>query len=286
VLEASRHRLSESPVSRRLFVRRRGHSGPVVVLLHGLGASGRFWRPVAERLATGARVVCPDLLGFGRSPWPSVAYNVADHLAALDHARDGLDLDGEPAILAGHSVGAILALEWAAARPERFAGVLLVSLPAYRSAVEARERIAALSPLAWATVARPDLGELICGLMCAWRPFWRAVIPVMMPRLPPDVARDGVLHNWVSYSGTLRNVVVEHRVGPAAERLAEARVPVRLLHGNRDEEAPVAATRELADRLGWPLTVLKGCTHRLPLEAPAACADVLGSLLRGPRVPP
>ena len=106
-------------------------------------------------------MVCPDLLGFGRSPWPSVAYSVADHLAALDHALDGLGLGNEPVVLGGHSAGAILAIEWAAARPERFLVVVPISLPAYRSAAEAREHIAALSPLAWATVARPGLGELI-----------------------------------------------------------------------------------------------------------------------------
>lgn len=262
-----------------LFIHRTGRAGPLVVLLHGLGASGRFWRPVAEQLAAEARVACPDLLGFGRSPWPKVVYGVADHLAALDSALDSLELEGEPAILAGHSLGAILALEWAAARPERFRAVGLVSLPAYRSAGEAREHIAALSPLARATVAQPTAGMLICGLMCAGRPLWGALMPFIRPDLPPEVARDAVLHNWTSYSRTLENVIVEHRLEPAAARLAEAGLPVRLLHGDRDREAPLEAIRDLAERLGWPLTVLDGRTHALPLEAPDACAATLRALL-------
>ena len=250
-----------------------------MVLLHGLGASGRFWRPVAERLAHEARVLCPDLLGFGRSARPHVAYDVADHLAALGRTLDSPELGSEPFILGGHSLGAVLALEWAAARPARFRGLALFSLPVYRSATEARERLATLSPLAWATVAWPDLGELLCGLMCAGRPFWRAIAPLLMPSLPPDVARDGVLHNWVSYSGTLENAIVQHYAEPAAARLATSGVSVLLLHGDRDDEAPLPGARELAARHGWPITICAGATHSLPLEQPDACAAAIHAVL-------
>ncbi len=88
-----------------------GRTGPTVLRLHGLGASGRSWRLVAERLAPAMRVVCPDLLGFGRSPWPPVAYRVADHLAALEETFGRDDGETEPLLLVGHSTGAVLALE-------------------------------------------------------------------------------------------------------------------------------------------------------------------------------
>jgi len=265
-------------MTHRLFVRQIGQSGPIVVLLHGLGASGRLWRIVADRLTSETRLICPDLLGFGRSPRPSIAYSVADHLAALDAALDSVGLSDEPVILGGQSLGAALALEWAAARPERFRGVALMALPVYRSAAEARECIAALSPLAWATVTRPALGELLCGVMCAGRPFWRAIMPLLMPGVPADIARDMVLHDWTSYSGTLENVLVEHRIAPAAERLAATDLPVRLLHGQRDGLAPLTTAQELANQYGWPLMVVPGRGHRLPLEVPDACAAVLSEL--------
>jgi pimeloyl-ACP methyl ester carboxylesterase len=258
-----------------LFVREWGEAGPALVLLHGLGASGQSWRLVADRLKDQARVICPDLLGFGRSPWPPAAYTVADHLAALDATLARLDLDPEPVLLAGHSTGAILAMEWAAAHPQRFRSVALISLPAYDNAEEARARIAALSPLAWATAAKPAVGELVCGIMCVARPFWRTAMPLLAPGVPADIARDYVLHDWVSYSNTLRNVIIDHRVAPAADRLAVTGLPVHLLHGENDRIAPLDAVRALAVRHGWPLRALPKAEHHLLTTHPAACATLL-----------
>lgn len=263
--------------NRSLFVRRAGATGPVIVLLHGLGASGRSWRLVAEQLRGEARIVCPDLLGFGRSPWPAAAYTVADHLTALDEVLTKRRLGDEPVVLAGHSTGAMLALEWAAARPERFRSVALISLPAYRSAAEAHACIKSLSPLAWASIDNPHRGELMCGVMCAWRPFWRLVVPLLTPGVPVDIARDYVMHTWRSYNGTLQHVLVDHRAAPTAATLAATGLPVTLLHGGRDTIAPLAAVQELAERHGWPLQVIPRGEHHLPAKHPVACAGLLRS---------
>ncbi|MDQ3702376.1 MAG: alpha/beta hydrolase [Chloroflexota bacterium] len=259
----------------RLAVRRIGRSGAPIVLLHGLGASGRSWRLVVEQCQGAAMVICPDLLGFGSSPRPAIAYSVADHLAALDAMLDRLDLGDAPVVLGGQSAGAALALEWAAARPERFRAVALMALPAYRSAAEARACIASLGPLAWATVAQPGIGELICGVMCAGRPLWRTLMPVLMPGVPADIAREMVLHDWMSYSGTLTNVLIDHRLTDAAARLAGSGVPVRLLHGSADKTAPLSAVQGLAATYAWPLTVLPGAGHRVVFDHPGACAALL-----------
>ncbi len=262
-----------------LFVQQFGSAGPVIVLLHGLGASGRLWRPVAERLGVPARLLCPDLLGFGRSPRPAAAYSLSDHLTALDAMLDHLDLGPAPVLVGGTSVGAILALEWAAARPQRFSAVALSALPVYRSLADAQATIASLDLLAWATVAHPGLGELICGVMCTTRPLLQKVMPLLTPGVPADIARDFVLHDWVSYANTIRNVLLDHRVQPSVERLAQHGLPVRLLHGAQDRTAPLAPIQELAAWTGWPLTVLPRRGHRVVLDEPEACAAELWRVL-------
>lgn len=261
-----------------LYVRRWGNAGPVVVLLHGLGASGQSWRLVAEQLAPQARILCPDLLGFGRSPWPAAGYTLDDHLAALARFLDLHVAPSQPVLLAGHSTGAVLALAWAARSPMRFRGLVLISLPIFTTPAVARQAIAHISPLAWATVARPRLGRLICTAMCHTRPVWSALLPLLTPHTPADIARDAVLHTWPSYSQTLRNVLIAQHVDEDAARVAAAGMPVRLLHGTADRAAPPEAARRLAARWHWPLQRLAGRTHQLLVIAPDACAALLQHL--------
>jgi pimeloyl-ACP methyl ester carboxylesterase len=69
-------------VSGGLFTETWGTGRPIL-FLHGIGASGRYWRPLARR-SDGYRGTAVDLLGFGRSPWPrDCAYDVDAHLNAL-----------------------------------------------------------------------------------------------------------------------------------------------------------------------------------------------------------
>ncbi len=256
-----------------------------MVLLHGLGGSGRYWRRVAEELAGRVRLFAPDLLGFGHSPWPKIEYRVDDHLDALDHTLEQLglvvDRDAEsvgavPApLLAGHSAGASLALAWAARHPERFRGLVLSGLPCYRSPEEARRHIAGLDFLAYATVARPALGRAICSFMCAARPLSSWVAPLVAPYLPADVARDGVLHTWRSYSRTIEHVLIEQDLPALADRIAPTGLPVRLVHGEQDHEAPADRVAELAQRAGWPLELVPGASHNLPINHPRRCAEAI-----------
>ncbi len=263
----------------KLHVERWGQTGPSALLVHGLGGSGRYWRSVAQPLAGEMRIFAPDLLGFGRSPWPAIDYQVDDHLDALDATLGTLGLENETPILAGHSLGAILALAWANRHPARFGGLLLVGLPCNRSPAEARRHVAGLGPLAYATVAHPRLGAGICGLMCFGRPFWRRVAPALMQGVPPDVARDGVLHTWPSYSRTLKHVILDLDVRALADRVAATGMSARLLHGGLDREAPPDTIVELARRTGWILDPVPGAGHGLPIERPERCANVVRTLV-------
>lgn len=103
-------------------------SGPVVVGLHGLGGSGRYWEGLAGRISASHTLVAPDLAGFGRSERPSLQYDRDFHLENLDALVESVAPCGR-IILVGHSVGAILAALWAAKNPERVAALALVAAP-------------------------------------------------------------------------------------------------------------------------------------------------------------
>jgi pimeloyl-ACP methyl ester carboxylesterase len=265
--------------ARPLHVERWGRDGPVIVLIHGLGASGRFWRRTVQALGGSVRVIAPDLLGFGQSPWPPIGYSIDDHLDALDDALGREVLRHGPIVLGGHSSGATLALAWAGRHPSYLRGLALIGLPVFASAEEARAHIARLGFLAHAAVMRPRLGAALCSMMCRTRPFWRLVAPILGRNFPPEVARDWVLHTWTSYSRSLEHGIVRADVRALAGAVVRRGTPVRLIHGEEDREAPIRAVFELARLHGWPLHVIPTGSHFLPIERPAACASILRDLL-------
>lgn len=248
-----------------LYSERRGAGGPPIVLLHGLAASGRYWRPVAERLdGAELRLYMVDLLGFGRSPRPEVAYDPEDHLGALSLWRRAAGLEHEPLFLVGHSVGALLALEWAK-RDASVEGVVLVSVPIYRDQAEARQRLAGLSLLNRLTLSRPPIARALCQLMCHTRPLWRMLAPLLVPDVPAEVARDAVLHSWRSFSGTLQNCVFGSTI--STTELEAFSATLLFLHGSDDRTAPVEDVRALVGRLPQArLIELSGIGHDPPLS--------------------
>jgi pimeloyl-ACP methyl ester carboxylesterase len=105
--------------------------GRPLLLIHGINAaaSGYEMRRIFEPLAAaGFRVYLPDLLGFGRSERPRLAYT-ADTYVDLwcDFARDVAGAgDGGRAGVIASSLSAAHAVKAAARHPERFGGLLLI----------------------------------------------------------------------------------------------------------------------------------------------------------------
>ena len=78
-------------------------SGPPLVLLHGIGDTGRTWRRVAPLLAHRFRVVIPDLPGHGLSGRPDAPYTLGWFADVLDAWMQAIDLPR--AHFCGHSYG-------------------------------------------------------------------------------------------------------------------------------------------------------------------------------------
>ncbi|AHH16201.1 alpha/beta hydrolase family protein [Nocardia nova SH22a] len=101
-----------------LHIRDHGGEGPPLVLLHGAGRSLADWDAVAEAIGDGYRVLALDLPGHGRSPgispWsiPAVVREIAESLDT--HGVTG-------PVLVGHSLGGMIAIEYARAQRVRAA---------------------------------------------------------------------------------------------------------------------------------------------------------------------
>ena len=97
---------------------------PPLLLIHGSGASNRFWSPVVPSLAHRHRVIRVDLPGHGQSP-PATSYDVMEQAARLAAALDELGL--RQVTVAGHSSGGYIATALAAQRPDLVTSLTLIS---------------------------------------------------------------------------------------------------------------------------------------------------------------
>lgn len=102
-----------------------GGTGPVFILVHGIGASHRYFMPLARLLAQHGTVHVLDMPGFGSTPKPDSALDIADFAAVALRALED-HLPG-PAIIVGHSMGAQVAVEMGRRKPELAAAMILLA---------------------------------------------------------------------------------------------------------------------------------------------------------------
>ena len=126
--------------SARVAYRRAGR-GPAVVLIHGVGLQKAIWKPQMDALEVDHDVIAMDMPGHGGSTRPPEAPCLSDYADAVLALLNGLGV--ARAHVVGHSMGALVALEFALANPDRVQAVVAVNAvfcrtKAQRSAIAAR----------------------------------------------------------------------------------------------------------------------------------------------------
>ncbi len=104
-----------------------------LVFIHGLASSHLMWKPVIDKIDTAnTRIIAVDLLGFGKSPKPIwQIYNAKVHAASLAVTLRHKRVRGN-VVIVGHSLGSLVAVQYASAHPKRVAELILGSPPFYK----------------------------------------------------------------------------------------------------------------------------------------------------------
>ena len=224
-----------------------------VVLVSGLGVSGRYWVRLGRRLGGRFRVLAPDLPGFGRTRRPpgvgrACGPSPAEQAVQLLAWMDARDL-GRVALV-GHSVGCHTAVELATRWPDRVERVVLAAPP-----------------------FEPGRRSLA---VCLPRLAWAAAFEV--PSLPPLLVADYLT------TGVARAVQQAWRSmdDPVEAKLPKVEVPALVIHGRRDPLVSRAWAGRVAGGLPrGSLVEVARAGHAMHYSAAAVTAGVIGDFLNG-----
>jgi 2-hydroxy-6-oxonona-2,4-dienedioate hydrolase len=215
--------------------------GAVVVMIHGLGVSGSYMVPTAQRLVSQLRVHIPDLPGHGLTDGPPDGLDIrqqAEVLSAWMRAR-GL----RQALVVGNSMGCQTAVELAALDPELVDGLILVGPT---SDVRARSM----------------LGHLVRLLAVA--PFERMSLHVL---LAADYLRLGPRRMLTEVRSMLR-----YRIERVMKTID---VPMLVVRGSHDLIVPHRWAAMLAGIAGTPLVTVPRSGHAVNYGRPEELARVI-----------
>jgi pimeloyl-ACP methyl ester carboxylesterase len=257
--------------------------GEPVVLLHGFPQSARCWDAVTPALAAaGLRTLAPDQRGYspGARPAGRAAYRlselVADAAAVVEAALAGT---GRPrAHVVGHDWGAIVAWVLAGLRPELVRTVTGISVPPVGAIAAALRRPRQLRASWYAAAFQvPGLAERVFAVPPgrSWSPTLVRLL-VRSGQTQARAERDAAgLADRAALTSALNWYRADALSGGA--RVPEPAVPALYVWSDGD----TAVTRDAAELAPsyaagpFRYVELRGVSHWIPEEAPAALAELL-----------
>ena len=233
-------------------------SGEAIVFIHGNPGAGRDWERLAGEASAFARVVAPDMPGFGRADKPAdFSYTIDGYAQHLDSLLRALAIHRAHLVL--HDFGGPWGLRWATDHADAVASLTLIN-----TGVMLRYRWHSLARV-WRT---PLLGELFQAT--ATRAAFHGLLKRGNPRRLPREFVDRMYDDYDAgtkravlrlYRATSRPAKLSEAMAPALRRL---QVPVLVVWGRHDpyigievaerqrEVFPEASLVVLDDSGHWP----------------------------------
>lgn len=269
--------LSSNPAADRLLtidgnvvrIRDEGpRKAPPIILIHGFTFSLETWDTWAADLARDHRVIRYDLAGHGLSgPDRAGRYATLDREAQLGLIMDKLHI--RKAVIAGNSLGALVAWNFAADHPERVAKLVLIDAGAFPFN-GAGDKPVPVPPLMRGFLMAPSAaGVAFTATRIYAEP--KMVPPATLDRLRLMIARNGPAMIAHLEQFTLPDPVA---------KLGRVKAPTLILWGGRDSFIPVGDADRIAAAIpGSTRVIVDGAGHLPQEEAPAETLAALRGFL-------
>lgn len=231
-------------------------SGPIVVLLHGLGSDARNWTFNITPLAQKFRVIVPDQIGFGQSDKPLINYRIATYVDFLDAFLKELKVNR--ASLVGNSLGGWIAGAYTLAHPDKVERLVLVDAAGFALPKDFdTSQLIKLNPS-----TREGMKELMSAVFYNKQIFLSEgfVNASLAARIN---AGDGYTIRSITESIIRREDVLDNR-------LAAIKQPTLVVWGREDGLIPLSDGERFQKEIpGAQLLVFDQCGHVPPVEKAA-----------------
>jgi len=254
--------------------------GPLLVMVHGLGGSLVNWAALAPLLTKTCHVVAVDLIGFGLTQAGTHSTSVTSNQQMLQRFLS--DVVAGPAILVGNSMGAMIAILQAVRHRETANGLVLVD-PPMPGLWDARPDplvafgfgLYAVPPLGHAMlkarrrVRSPEQLAMDVLRLCCVDPK-RVTQAVIEQHMEVARVRRGYPDVDVQFLAAARSLMgLLSRRKSYLAAMASIKVPVLLLHGEKDRLVPIGTSRAVAAaNPSWRFRVAPDAGHVPQLEVP------------------
>jgi pimeloyl-ACP methyl ester carboxylesterase len=223
--------------------------GPPILLIHGITGSHRYWNPVRNQLERYYRLLAPDLLGFGLSPKPHIHYTIEIFRDSLRNFLVEKRLECQKLILMGHSMGALIAAEYAAAYPAYVDKLVLIALPVYSNESTAHDIFWSGSPSYRNLLTTNTFSENLSQIKRSG--FGMSLL--YLTKIPAPVLLDSRRFTFRSLTSSLENCLLKYNPEPVLSRIAS--FPILALHGERDRVSLLDSVIMMQEK--FPNIVLK-----------------------------
>ena len=249
--------------------------GVPLVLVHGFSAEGILYAQTLSRLVSmGFKVVAVDTAGHGGTlGLPTGGASMEDYARLLARVLDELGIT--KAVLMGHSMGGRLVTELAANEPDRAVAVILLDAIVGET-WDNMVRLFRFAPPLLAGVG----GVLVVDTLSTVPFFQDPRQALKLGRLVVPTVLGHVRRPW-RMVGPMVSILRSQGTGWMLDRLALARVPLFVIHGDRDIAVPIATARASARRGYGELVVIHRASHSWLLKDPEALPGVMLELMKG-----
>ncbi len=249
--------------------------GVPLVVVHGFSAEGILYAQTLSRLVDlGFKVIAIDTAGHGGTlGLPTGADSLESYTRLLARALDHLGV--RRAVLAGHSMGGRLVTELAATEPERAIAVILLDAivgDPWDRMVNVFRLCPPLLAGVGITLAVDTLSTVpLFADPAQARKLGRLVLPTLVGH---------VRRPW-RLVGPVVSILRSRGSGWMLDKIAQERIPLFAIHGDRDLAVPIATGRSAARRGRGELVVVHGGTHSWLLKDPESLPAIMLRLMRG-----